>query len=345
MTNVLFIVNGEYHSDASGDILSWKMVDALGHTPSSIELTLEVGQLDGFSMLHDGLTTTFATMVVYDTVNGRGSLGRQIWITELRLRFDAGYGKPLITMRGRTVSADNAGGLQAFRDRYLNQLGPALSAEYGIALEEAYGDPIALRVWLIEKVRDADNFQSIQAFFDDVGFRVYWPATRAANAAAVFLLVPFYDPEAPLVADDVDIFTGSLTLTAADLTRPASSWEDTPVRATVLTPDTNDDPKATYTLQVSGDGSNAEILLPEVYDTHAAAAARLVAEQWKLRAGVQYSVQCPCYPAIRAGTRWQPWSQSLIAETFYATTQTHPCLLYTSPSPRDRQKSRMPSSA
>ena len=26
-------------------------------------------------------------------------------------------------------------------------------------------------------------------------------------------------------------------------------------------------------------------------------------------------------------------------------TQTHPCLLYTSPSPRDRQKSRMPSSA
>ena len=28
-----------------------------------------------------------------------------------------------------------------------------------------------------------------------------------------------------------------------------------------------------------------------------------------------------------------------------ATSQTHPCLLYTSPSPRDRQKSRMPSSA
>ena len=27
------------------------------------------------------------------------------------------------------------------------------------------------------------------------------------------------------------------------------------------------------------------------------------------------------------------------------TRQTHPCLLYTSPSPRDRQKSRMPSSA
>ena len=28
-----------------------------------------------------------------------------------------------------------------------------------------------------------------------------------------------------------------------------------------------------------------------------------------------------------------------------ANPQTHPCLLYTSPSPRDRQKSRMPSSA
>ena len=30
---------------------------------------------------------------------------------------------------------------------------------------------------------------------------------------------------------------------------------------------------------------------------------------------------------------------------FYISTHTYPCLLYTSPSPRDRQKSRMPSSA
>ena len=33
------------------------------------------------------------------------------------------------------------------------------------------------------------------------------------------------------------------------------------------------------------------------------------------------------------------------APLWNATHQTHPCLLYTSPSPRDRQKSRMPSSA
>ena len=31
--------------------------------------------------------------------------------------------------------------------------------------------------------------------------------------------------------------------------------------------------------------------------------------------------------------------------TIYAFNQSAPCLLYTSPSPRDRQKSRMPSSA
>ena len=30
---------------------------------------------------------------------------------------------------------------------------------------------------------------------------------------------------------------------------------------------------------------------------------------------------------------------------FDKPNQTHPCLLYTSPSPRDRQKTRMPSSA
>ena len=42
-------------------------------------------------------------------------------------------------------------------------------------------------------------------------------------------------------------------------------------------------------------------------------------------------------------------SDDYIQEDGYAQyphqTQTHPCLLYTSPSPRDRQKSRMPSSA
>ena len=34
-----------------------------------------------------------------------------------------------------------------------------------------------------------------------------------------------------------------------------------------------------------------------------------------------------------------------IAQDFYNSTELEACLLYTSPSPRDRQKSRMPSSA
>ena len=72
---MLVLFNGGYYSDASGDLLGWKLVDALGHTPSSIELTIAVGQLDGLSMLRNGLTTRFATMVVHDIPNGRGSLG------------------------------------------------------------------------------------------------------------------------------------------------------------------------------------------------------------------------------------------------------------------------------
>ena len=36
---------------------------------------------------------------------------------------------------------------------------------------------------------------------------------------------------------------------------------------------------------------------------------------------------------------------SPVTQTPKKSLQTHPCLLYTSPSPRDRQKSRMPSSA
>ena len=43
----------------------------------------------------------------------------------------------------------------------------------------------------------------------------------------------------------------------------------------------------------------------------------------------------------KCGTEWQKWTYSLMqARKIY-----NGCLLYTSPSPRDRQKSRMPSSA
>ena len=83
-----------------------------------------------------------------------------------------------------------------------------------------------------------------------------------------------------------------------------------------------------------------------------------------------------CYGVIRKSIRWSINQKKVIeplnddGEIFYQSpreegmlpisysardqigyysilpqTQTHPCLLYTSPSPRDRQKSRMPSSA
>ena len=38
-------------------------------------------------------------------------------------------------------------------------------------------------------------------------------------------------------------------------------------------------------------------------------------------------------------------AQKALATTEVDVSQVEPCLLYTSPSPRDRQKSRMPSSA
>ena len=39
------------------------------------------------------------------------------------------------------------------------------------------------------------------------------------------------------------------------------------------------------------------------------------------------------------------WSWSIIIQKFFDYARAKSCLLYTSPSPRDRQKSRMPSSA
>ena len=41
----------------------------------------------------------------------------------------------------------------------------------------------------------------------------------------------------------------------------------------------------------------------------------------------------------------QDWRKHLVIESITEVATIHACLLYTSPSPRDRQKSRMPSSA
>ena len=43
--------------------------------------------------------------------------------------------------------------------------------------------------------------------------------------------------------------------------------------------------------------------------------------------------------------RWMPHAQQFIAYLKNEKADDEDCLLYTSPSPRDRQKSRMPSSA
>ena len=51
--------------------------------------------------------------------------------------------------------------------------------------------------------------------------------------------------------------------------------------------------------------------------------------------------------AIASKTRSSDWNAALLAldATIHTTKASHICLLYTSPSPRDRTRSRMPSSA
>ena len=54
------------------------------------------------------------------------------------------------------------------------------------------------------------------------------------------------------------------------------------------------------------------------------------------------------HEGIAAGIRiWDVHQQDMLVGMFHSETDAHSynCLLYTSPSPRDRQKSRMPSSA
>ena len=51
-------------------------------------------------------------------------------------------------------------------------------------------------------------------------------------------------------------------------------------------------------------------------------------------------------PGARLGTELTPWNQNdILPEIGQTSEPDFDCLLYTSPSPRDRQKSRMPSSA
>ena len=52
----------------------------------------------------------------------------------------------------------------------------------------------------------------------------------------------------------------------------------------------------------------------------------------------------------RGGGEWQPTDLNVLLNqhallAFHSARATDPCLLYTSPSPRDRTRSRMPSSA
>ena len=68
----------------------------------------------------------------------------------------------------------------------------------------------------------------------------------------------------------------------------------------------------------------------------------------KARQGVSLLVIASPSTHLSAYPSTQPSNsvhQSMNSESIPTTIQTHPCLLYTSPSPRDRQKSRMPSSA
>ena len=53
-------------------------------------------------------------------------------------------------------------------------------------------------------------------------------------------------------------------------------------------------------------------------------------------------------PTVQMLGRWQPWHDGhteLFKRALQKTGQVCICLLYTSPSPRDRTRSRMPSSA
>ena len=54
---------------------------------------------------------------------------------------------------------------------------------------------------------------------------------------------------------------------------------------------------------------------------------------------------CPILYAILADKGFFPKEELKNLRKLGSILQGHPCLLYTSPSPRDRQKSRMPSSA
>ena len=61
--------------------------------------------------------------------------------------------------------------------------------------------------------------------------------------------------------------------------------------------------------------------------------------RWNVVTSSMFSVKC----GVRQGGVLSPWLFNIYVDDLIIELET--CLLYTSPSPRDRQKSRMPSSA
>ena len=79
--------------------------------------------------------------------------------------------------------------------------------------------------------------------------------------------------------------------------------------------------------------------LGQVYDDSYADYARTLARKYRQEQGYLAPV---AIDKITAAMQQGLNNKTLQQEEYH---QTHPCLLYTSPSPRDRTRSRMPSSA
>ena len=99
-------------------------------------------------------------------------------------------------------------------------------------------------------------------------------------------------------------------------------------------------------------GDTLQFVLRDVPAGHRAVIRTDIGRASELRQGVIQSIQEP-EVQLEAGWRDVPmlntedgWVVSMaLTEVGWFQSKAYTCLLYTSPSPRDRQKSRMPSSA
>ena len=240
-------VDGEHYFSDAGEMLSWRVVDSVGSTAGSISVTVAKTHGYGSNVLRNGLDSRLMFVWLFTRAGDRwhpSIMLRTAEVSSVEQTYDVASGNTIFKYTGKQLQQKFADSLKSVIEGFDYVLD---DTAYGVELVKPFkGSKTQFKRWVKEILNTKQNLSEVVSFLDEIGIRVYWPAA-VADIANAHVLLPEYHPEAEVVADDVPPLVG-LTIKVADMKRPVADWEDTQIQCKVLTPDTDDDPEATFSV-------------------------------------------------------------------------------------------------